>query len=218
MANADCINIVVGAPPEPDYILVDKVIARAVRGGVEVYVTVNKCDISRGALAYVQANYRRAVNEIFAVSAVTGEGVGEMLKRFSGKLCAFTGQSAVGKTSLINRIFGENARVGALSEKLQRGRHTTTSSEIRLSGELAVADTPGFSEYMVGVKPEELALYYPEFTSLESECYYKGCVHSSEPNCAVKIAVENGLISKDRYLRYLQIYKNLVEEFRYDKR
>ncbi len=212
VANVGMINIVIAPLPEPDFLLVDKMIAEAYAGGAKPVITINKADLSSGLADYVKDNYSLAVSAVFCVSAETGEGIKELVSFMRGSFVAFAGQSAVGKTSLINRIFGTDKTVNSLSEKTLRGRHTTTSREIHFSDGLEVIDTPGFSSVeLCGVKSNELDKLYPEFEQFVGKCYYVGCSHTAEPDCLIKEAVSSGTISYDRYQRYLTIYKELKE-------
>ena len=212
VANVTLINIVIAPLPEPDYLLVDKLIAEAYAGGAKVTLTVNKADTGLSVFNYCKENYSNAVDAIFSVSAETGEGIDELVSYLNGNFTAFAGQSAVGKTSLINRIFGTDKAVNSLSEKTLRGRHTTTSREIHCADGLAVIDTPGFSSLeLTGVKSDELDKLYKEFTPYVGKCYYIGCSHTAEPDCLIKDAVSSGEISSDRYSRYLSIYKEIKE-------
>ena len=216
VSNIDCVNIVVADFPEPDYLLVDKMIIEANYIGASVYITVNKCYISDKTLLYIKDNYSKAVDKIFAVSAEKGEGLDKLKEEFKGKLVVFAGQSAVGKTSITNALFEKSERVNDLSKKTMRGRHTTTGRKIHIEGEFAVMDTPGFSSVITNfIKSEEIALYYREFSEYNGKCWYIGCTHTAEPDCLVKEALSRGEISADRYQRYIEIYKEIKE---YEKR
>ena len=216
VANVSCINVVIAPTPKPDFILIDKLMVEARSGGAKVTLTINKCDLDDGLIEYCLKNYSAAADRIFVVSAKTGEGVDEMTEYFKGGLCAFAGQSAVGKTSLINRIFSLEKTVNTVSEKTQRGRHTTTGREIHIKKDIMVVDTPGFSAVeILNVKSGDLDEYYKEFAPYIGKCYYIGCTHTAEPDCLIKDAVGRGEISKDRYARYCAVYKEIKE---YEKR
>ena len=105
VANIDCVNIVIGAPPKPDYLLIDKIIISAISGGSEVVITVNKSDLSTETYDYVLKNYANSVDKIFSVSSVTGENIDSLKEFLKGKLCAFCGQSAVGKHHFLTSFF-----------------------------------------------------------------------------------------------------------------
>lgn len=214
--NVDYVNIVVGAPPKPDFLLIDKVIINAINSRVGVIITVNKTDLTCDIYDYVVKNYSNAVDEIFSVSSLTGENVNVLKDYLKGKLCAFVGQSAVGKTSLLNKLFNLDGRVGELSDKTNRGKHTTTSSQIYFYDGCKIVDTPGFSANICDIKSTEIKDCYRDFASF-SDCYYLDCKHNKEPDCAIKTAVCNGEISKDRYDRYIEILNEKIKEEKYDK-
>jgi ribosome biogenesis GTPase len=210
-ANVDCVNIIIASLPKPDYLVVDRLIAMAIHGGAEVVLTVNKSDLSNEVADYVLQNYSNSVNKIFIVSAKNKSGTEQLKEYLQGKLVVFAGQSAVGKTSLINSIFSESFKVGELSRKTQRGKNTTTASSIVEDSGIRVMDTPGFTSlYALNIPLEELKNCYPEFEG--KSCYFNDCNHLSEPDCGVKKAVENGDISIDRYQRYKAIYSEIKEQ------
>lgn len=163
-------------------------------------------------------NYQKAVDKIFLVSAKTGEGVEEFKAFLKGKLSVFSGQSAVGKTSIVNRLFGENKRTGEVSVKTQKGKQTTTVSEITESDGIRIIDTPGFSAMDIDIEEDVFPWSYPEFSCFANECRFRGCRHINEPDCAVKTATDGGEIYSERYLRYKQIYKEIKEKDKYDKK
>ena len=216
VANIECVVIVVACLPKPDFMLVDKLIVEARYCGAEVVIAVNKTDIDSDIPDYVAKNYEKAVDGLFFVSAVTGEGMDELKSAILGKFAAFAGQSAVGKSSLINYLFGKDEKVRDLSLKTLRGRHTTTARTIHIEGDHMITDTPGFSSAQeFSVQSVDLPLYYKEFAEYNGKCYYIGCTHISEPDCLVKEALSDGRISKDRYSRYVSIFKEIKE---YEKR
>ena len=209
IANVDAVNIVVACPPKPDYMMIDLLLLTLFEEGVEVIISVNKSDLEHGVFSEMKRNYGECGCRIIEVSAVSGEGTDELKKLLSGKLVAFAGQSAVGKSSLIGKLFGITLKTNAVSEKTLRGRHTTTVSEIYDMGEVRVADTPGFSVVRPNIPPEEIALYYPEYFSRLPECRFRCCTHINEPDCKVKSDVEAGVLSLERYTRYKQIFNEL---------
>ncbi len=210
-ANVDCVNIVLASVPKPDFLVVDRLIAMAIHGGAKVILTVNKSDLSTEVADYVNENYNSVVDKIFIVSAVNKSGTEKLKEYLTGKLVVFAGQSAVGKTSLINGIFSENFKVGELSRKTQRGKNTTTASSIIEDSGIRVMDTPGFTSlYALNIPLEELKNCYPEFAN--KNCYFNDCNHLSEPDCGVKKALEQGEISVDRYNRYKTIYNEIKEQ------
>ena len=217
VANVDCVAIVVANPPAPDFYLFDKLTSSLKLLGVSVIMIVNKVDVGGETLRQISRDYSSVADRIFAVSALSGEGIDEFSEYLQGKLTVFTGQSAVGKTSLVNRLFGHEGRVGELSEKTKRGKQTTTVAEIITRGNAKIVDTAGFSAFELKIKADELKETYPEFEKLRGDCYFADCVHLNEPDCAVKNAVADGKISKERYFRYTEIYKDLKEKNDYGK-
>ena len=209
VSNVDTAIIVIAPVPKPDYYLVDKVIINCYKDGIEPVLCVNKSDlIDDGGLKRLVKGYGIVKN--FFVSAYTGDGLDELKAYIGGKLVCFAGQSAVGKTSLLNALTGSNAETGNISRRIERGKNTTRHTEIyELDGDTKIIDTCGFSLLELDVEPSELKLYYPEFTRLNDDCRFNSCVHVAEPDCAVKQAVENEDIDKDRYVRYTELYKEI---------
>jgi len=143
------------------------------------------------------------------VCAKSGQGIDELKKILENKLSVLAGQSAVGKSSIINVMFGFELKVGDLSEKIERGRHTTTRSEIFEVENIKIIDSPGFATIDANVSAKEIPSFYPEYVNVASECKFRGCTHINEPQCKVKQLVESGALSKQRYQRYIEIYNEL---------
>ncbi len=205
VANVDYVNIVIAPLPKPDFTVVDKMLANIIKGGAKAVITVNKTDIE---FLNVRTKYEKAVEKIFEVSSLTGENIANLKDFLTGKTVAFTGQSAVGKTSILNALFGENFKVGQLSEKILRGKNTTTNAYIYEKDNIKVVDTPGFTALVSeGIDCKNLKAYYPEFKPFK--CFYSDCVHISEPDCAVKEAVEEGIVSSERYEGYVKLYSEI---------
>ena len=207
VSNVDKLLILVASAPAPDYVLVDKLLIFCEENKVDAEIVVNKCDISTAEYEYCEKTYGKYY-KVHAVSAEKGEGVKELFDDLTGGVC-FAGQSAVGKTSLLNALCGLSLEVGGLS-KIQRGRNTTRHVEIyKVREDLFVYDTCGFSLLSLeGFDEIELALYYPDFTD-RNKCRFSTCTHTKEPDCAVKESVEKGEIDKGRYERYLSIYEEV---------
>ena len=208
VANIDAIVLVVATQPKIDYFLVDKMIINCKRMGIECIICLNKSDLSREIFDELTAQYKNEVSAIVAVSALNNEQ-SELYPYIKDKLVCFAGQSGVGKSTLTNSISGTDREVGKVSEKIGRGKNTTTSASIIITPSgLWIIDTPGFS--MLDVFEEDyrtLAGYYDEYVSLADGCKFHPCTHTSEPDCKVKQAVESGLLNKDRYERYLKIFE-----------
>ena len=211
VANIDAVNVVVACPPPPDFLLLDKLIVSLCAENVEVFISVNKTDIDRDTFDRIKKNYGEAGFPVFSVSAKTGDGLNELKEAFKGNLVAFAGQSAVGKSSLLNALFGLELKTGDVSEKTLRGKHTTTAAEIFDFDDVRIVDTPGFSAITPDLLPEELGLFYPEYFERLKDCKYRGCTHTGEPGCAVEKAVKNGELCEDRYIRYKTVFNELKE-------
>lgn len=214
VANVDQLVVVASqAVPVTDPFLIDRVSALAALKDCGVVVCVNKCDLAGGEeLADI---YRRAGFPTVRTSAETGEGVAELTALISGKLSAFTGNSGVGKSSLLNAIEpGFSLRVAQVSQKLGRGRHTTRHVELyRLSCGAEVIDTPGFSSFDAQELDLELKERLPEtfveFRPYVGSCRFVGCSHTREKGCAVLAAVKRGEIPSSRHQSYLRLYEEL---------
>lgn len=214
VANVDTVAIVIADPPAPDFYLSDKLLASCFLSNVEAVLVVNKTDLSDENSKKITEQYS-AVAKIFRLSALTGDGTKEFSDYLKGKTVVFTGQSAVGKTTLLNTLFGKNHKTGDVSEKTQRGRQTTTSATIVKAGDVEVIDTPGFTAFDLSVKYTDLAKGYADFIKYEKFCRFSDCSHIGESECGVKEAVEKGEINKSRYLRYVEIYKELKDGKKY---
>ena len=215
VANIDQMVIIAsGAVPVTDPFLIDRMIAIAEAKECEPVICFNKCDlVPADELAQV---YRAAGFQTLQVSAETGDGIENLGALLSDKVSAFTGNSGVGKSSILNALSpGFSLRVGEVSQRLGRGRHTTRHVELyRLRGGLA-ADTPGFSsfdvEQMESIPKEELASAFREFAPYLDGCRFVGCAHGREKGCAVRAAVEAGKIARSRYDSYLRLYEQARE-------
>lgn len=213
IANLECLVILISDYPAPDYLILDKLILSAAYADIECAIVVNKSDLGCQTFNYIQKEYP-FIKNLFHVSSVSGEGIAELKNYLKQKSVAFAGQSAVGKTSVINALTGNDFLTGELSRKTERGRHTTTYSRIIRSGDFSVYDTPGFSELGVDITPQDAAANYPPFEDYLGKCKFFDCLHTDEPDCAVKIAVENREISADRYERYKIISKEICTEYK----
>ena len=212
VANMDALVIfAANVNPVTEPFLIDRVAAIAGDQEVPVYLCVNKCDLDP-AVDLVQI-YKQAGIPVIQASAETGEGVEALRELIRGKLTAFTGNSGVGKSSMLNRLCPELALpTGEVSEKLGRGRHTTRHVELYCLGEdTYVADTPGFSSFdtdqMDVILKENLQYAFPDFGAYLGQCQFHDCSHRKEPGCAVTRAVVEGQIAQSRYDSYLRLYE-----------
>ena len=216
VANIDQMVVIASAAiPVTDPFLIDRVTAIAALKGCNVVICVNKCDLQPGQdLADI---YRRAGFPVVMASAETGKGIPALREMLAGKLSAFTGNSGVGKSSILNAIeSGFALQVADVSEKLGRGRHTTRHVELyRLSCGGSVIDTPGFSSFEeaeLGLAlKERLPETFLEFRPYLAECRFVGCSHTREKGCAVLAAVKEGSIPRSRHESYLRLYRELKE-------
>ena len=215
-ANLDLLVAVASAaPPVTDPFLIDRVTAIAVHQGIGVLVVINKTDEDPGNELY--ETYCKSGIETLRVSALTGDGIDVLEARIRGKVSAFAGNSGVGKSSVLNRIdphFG--AVVGAISDRIGRGRHTTRHVELHpIRGGGYIADTPGFSAFDTGqmdlVLAEDLQYAFSEFAPYIDRCKFTGCAHVKEKGCAVRAAVEADKIAKSRYESYVRLYESVKD-------
>ena len=212
VANIDALVVfAANVNPVTEPYLIDRVAAIAGDQNVPVILCVNKCDLDPAAdLVRI---YEHAGFTVICTSAETGEGVETLMQQISGKLVAFTGNSGVGKSSVLNRLSPElNLATGEVSEKLGRGRHTTRHVELyQLENDTYVADTPGFSSFdtdqMEVILKENLQYAFPDFGRFIGKCRFDDCSHRKEPDCAVRAAWESGDIEKSRYDSYLRLYE-----------
>lgn len=209
VSNVDCVVAVISPQPKPDYFLIDKLCVNALKEEVEFVLVINKSDIDSNLINEIKTEYSNACVKIFSVSSKNGDGISELKLYLSEKLSVFAGQSAVGKTSITNAMFSLQLKTGDLSQKIVRGKHTTTRSEIFEYENVRIIDSPGFAVIDADVELNDLKIFYPEYLEVSNLCKFRGCAHVSEPNCKVKELVDNGILSKKRYERYVQIYKEI---------
>jgi len=212
VANIDALVVfAANANPVTEPFLIDRVAAIAGDQEVPVYLCVNKCDLDP-AQDLIRI-YTRAGFPVIAASAETGEGIEQLRELIKGKLVAFTGNSGVGKSSILNRLCPAlELPTGEVSEKLGRGRHTTRHVELYdLGGGTLVADTPGFSSFdtdqMDVMLKENLQYAFPDFGDYIGRCQFHDCSHRKEPGCAVTAALAAGEIEPTRYDSYLRLYE-----------
>ena len=212
VANIDALVVfAANVNPVTEPYLIDRVAAIAGDQNVPVILCVNKCDLDP-AVDLVRI-YQNAGFTVICTSAESGEGIDLLRQAIRGKLVAFTGNSGVGKSSILNRLDPQlNLATGEVSEKLGRGRHTTRHVELfDLGQDTYVADTPGFSSFdtdqMEVILKENLQYAFPDFGTYLGKCRFDDCSHRKEPDCAVRAAVEAGILEKSRYDSYLRLYE-----------
>jgi len=212
VANVDALVVfAANVNPVTEPFLIDRVAAIAGDQGVAVYICINKCDLDP-AVDLVKI-YRNAGFRVVQASAQTGEGVQELRELLQGKLTAFTGNTGVGKSSMLNRLCPElELTTGEVSEKLGRGRHTTRHVQLySLDESTYVADTPGFSSFdtdqMDVLLKENLQYAFADFAPYLGKCQFHDCSHRAEPGCAVRAAVEQLEVEKTRSARYSRRYE-----------
>lgn len=217
VANIDRIAIVISAgTPEPDLMLVDRMLIFARMNEIEPLIVINKCDEGDMSAAQIAQQYAGTGTKVMRTCAMTGDGIEALREELKGTIHAFGGQSGVGKSTLINKLYGLTQETGGLSEKIERGRNTTRHCElIPLPGGGMVLDTPGFSLLELNLMdPVELRNLIPEFEEYEGTCRFQPCVHISEPDCTVRAAVSQGRISKERWERYKMLHEDMKQRWR----
>ena len=216
VSNVDLLVLLAAAcNPVTDPFLLDRVLAIAMAQGVDCLICVNKCDLDPGdGLARI---YDHAGIDLIRTSALTGEGVEALRERVLGKTAVFTGNSGVGKSSLLNALApGFAVPTAAVSEKLGRGRHTTRHVELYRCGEdTYIGDTPGFSSFDVDqmdvILKEDLQYAFSDFAPYLGQCQFHDCAHLREPGCAVTAALARGELEPTRYRSYERLYEKAKE-------
>lgn len=202
--------------PKPNLNLLDRFLVTMEKAQIESVICFNKKDIaSEEEQELLWKSYGQCGYEVHFLSAVLEEGIDELRHLLKGRTTVVAGPSGVGKSSIINLLQPlAGMETGSISEKVDRGKHTTRHSElIRVEEDTYIVDTPGFSSlFMEKLKKEDLRDYYREFIQYEPECRFQGCVHIHEPDCGVKNALEQGKISSLRYENYVTLYEDLKNQ------
>lgn len=223
VANVDQAVIIFAlAEPKPNYNLLDRFLIMMERQETNVIIVLNKSDLAGKEDAdEISKIYGECGYEVIVCSTVNADsdmGVTRLKEVVKGKTTVFAGPSGVGKSSMLNVLLNETrAKTGSLSEKIKRGKHTTRHSElIFVDEDTYIMDTPGFTSlYIEDTEPEDLKEYFGEFSPYAGKCRFAGCVHINEPDCAVKAALNTGMISSLRYNNYIQMYDELKSKRRW---
>ena len=211
IANLDVLFIVSSTTqPTPSTLIIDKMSAIAVDKGIQPILVITKADL--GNAAQLQEAYRQAGIPVICIDYESGQGIEEVRAQIKGHLCAFCGNSGVGKSTLLNAVVpGLAQQTSEISQKLGRGKHTTREVTIFEACGGLIADTPGFASLdtlkACYIPPKNLEFAFPEFKPYFGQCKFTGCSHRSETGCAVRAALEEGKLSPSRYQSYLTMYE-----------
>ncbi len=222
VANLDLNMIVIAAgQPQPDWLLVDRLLAQAVEAKLPAALCINKADQADAATIEAWRQQYRHLPAVYVTSRLQPQSLAALKEALAGKTVCFCGQSGVGKSTLINALSSSgDMEIGDISMRTRRGRHTTRHAQLLpLEGGGYVVDTPGFSLLEMDLmEPAHLADCYPDFTPYGQGCRFIGCLHDREPDCAVKEAVKRGLVDSERYARYRLLLQDMKERWksRYD--
>ncbi len=220
VANVEQIIIVTSAKdPQPDLMFVDRMSVIAMYNKLEPIICFSKGDLlNEEEKQSLWEIYKPSGFTVIFTSVVSGEGIDVLKDLLHGKISVFAGNSGVGKSSLVNRVTERDfSQIGEISAKLKRGKHTTRHVELFALDETSfIADTPGFSALSLpeGIKREQLGRFFPDFMEYLEKCRFNTCLHNSEPDCAVKEAVQGGYIAKSRYENYLILLNEVIAQER----
>ncbi len=217
VANVTLMAIVIAPEPAPDMLLVDRLLVQCRRQEIKTVLVVNKCDLDPALAPGLESAYSGAEVPVRAVSALTGEGLEALEACMAGETICLSGQSGVGKSTLVNSLLNVSALTGEISRRILRGRNTTRHVELFRSKRFCLMDTPGFSLITLSeeqMEPILLQEFYPEFAELKHDCRFTPCWHQGEPGCRVREAVAAGTINQDRYDRYVALLRELDEAWR----
>lgn len=214
VSNVDAIFIVISKIPSPNFLVIDKQIIVANKENIPVYIVINKVDLknSEKLIKKIREEYF-SICPIIEISAEKKIGIEKLKDKFENKLIVLSGQSAVGKSSIIKVLSEKNIKIGEISKKNQKGKNTTRMIEIYDIDSTRIIDTCGFSSFeLENIEKKDLHKYYKDFIIYSKKCWFNDCTHTNEIDCNIKKEVENGIINKERYLRYLQILDSIKEK------
>ena len=218
IANIDQIVFIISTKnPKPDLLMLDKQLAYAEKIKVEPIIVVNKCDL-KDIYEYIKELYSKVGYKVIVTSAKQNIGIEELKQNLQNKISVFSGNSGVGKSSIINAVFNkEKTQEGEISQKNKKGKNTTTDTKLyKLKQNTYIADTPGFSSFEINeIESTELDKCFREFLPEIKKCEFVGCTHIKEENCGIKNALQQGKIDSSRYDRFCKIYEELKEKDKY---
>ena len=218
IANIDQIIFIISTKnPKPDLLMLDKQLAYAEKIHVEPIIVVNKCDLKE-IYKSIKELYSKIGYKVIVTSAKQNIGIDELKQVLRNKISVFSGNSGVGKSSIINALFDkEKTQEGEISKKNKKGKNTTTDTKLyKLEKDTYIADTPGFSSFEISeIESTELDKCFREFVPEIEKCEFVGCTHIKEENCGVKKAMQEGRVSTERYERYCNMYDELKEKEKY---
>lgn len=206
------------ANPMPNYNLLDRFLVMMEYQEIPTIICFNKIDlVDKKYREHIKLQYKKCGCKVIFTSTSLNEGLEQLKQLLENKTTILAGPSGVGKSTITNKLYNKDVmEIGNIS-KIGRGRHTTRHSEIfNVSEATYICDTPGFTSFNLPIiEKEQLRFYYSEFEEYEGFCKYNGCVHINEPDCAVKKAVDKGILSKERYNVYVSLYQELMSQKKY---
>jgi len=215
MANIDQIIFIISTKnPKPDLLMLDKQLAYVEKLNIEPIIIINKIDL-QDTYKQIQELYSNIGYKTIVTSAKQGIGINEVKLALENKISVFSGNSGVGKSSIINALFGvDKTQEGEISAKNKKGKNTTTDTKLyELEENTYIADTPGFSSFEISeIETSQLSQYFREFRREIINCEFVGCTHIKEQECGIKQAIEEGRISQERYERFCKIYEELKDK------
>ena len=217
LANISQIVLVVSSKhPKPDLLMLDKQLAFIEYLGIKTLIVLNKTDLDKDKIfKQIKNVYEKIGYKVLETKAKEGVGIKELKKELLNNTNAFSGNSGVGKSTLINAIFDKDVTLeGEISKKSKRGKNTTTYTRLyEIDKNTFIADTPGFSTFDISeIESKDLCLYFKEFRKYINDCEFVGCTHIKEENCGIKNAIKEGKIEQERYDRFCKIYNELKEK------
>ena len=218
IANIDQIVFIISTKnPKPDLLMLDKQLAYSEKIKIEPIIIVNKCDL-KDEYKTIKELYTKVGYKVIVTSAKENKGIEEVKEILKNKVSVFSGNSGVGKSSLINAIFNtDKTQEGEVSKKNKKGKNTTTDTKLyEIEENTYIADTPGFSSFEINeIESSVLDKYFIEIENDLGNCEFVGCTHIKEEKCGVKQAVQDGKISQGRYERFCEIYNELKDKEKY---